>query len=50
MQMFAVSVPGANFAVTVRNSIIYSREIAFYTVLGIVFGILLHMVYIAIGI
>jgi len=41
--------PGPDFAVVVRNSLIYSRKTALLTALGIALGILVHVSYTLLG-
>lgn len=43
--MIALISPGPDFAVVVRNSLIYSRKTALLTALGIALGILVHVSY-----
>ncbi len=47
--MIAVISPGPDFAVVVRNSLVYSRKTALLTALGIAFGSLVHVTYILLG-
>lgn len=47
--MVAVISPGPDFALIVRNSLIYSRKTALLTALGIALGILVHVSYILLG-
>lgn len=49
LQILAVISPGPDFAITVRNSLIYSRRTAMLTALGVSFGILVHVTYIILG-
>jgi RhtB (resistance to homoserine/threonine) family protein len=49
LQTLAVISPGPDFAITVRNSLIYSRQTAMITALGVSFGILVHVTYITLG-
>lgn len=49
LQTLAVISPGPDFAITVRNSLIYSRKTALLTALGVSFGILVHVTYITLG-
>lgn len=42
--------PGPDFAMVVKNSLVYSRKIALLTALGIALGILVHVTYIVLGI
>ncbi|MCX7352786.1 MAG: LysE family transporter [Proteobacteria bacterium] len=41
--------PGPDFAVVVRNSLIYSRKTAVLTAVGVSLGILVHLTYILLG-
>lgn len=50
VHLFAVMSPGPDFAITTRNSLIYSRKIAVYTSLGIALGISVHVAYSILGI
>lgn len=45
-----VIVPGPNFALTVHNSLLHSRRAGLYTVIGIAFGGMTHVLYSLIGI
>lgn len=47
--MIALISPGPDFAITVRNSLIYSRKTALLTALGISLGILIHVSYTILG-
>ncbi len=49
MQIVALVSPGPDFAVVVRNSLIYSRSLALLTALGIACGIMVHVAYILMG-
>lgn len=42
--------PGPNFAVTIRNSLVYSRRAGLCTVLGMALGSLVHITYCLVGI
>lgn len=42
--------PGPNFAIVLRNSLIYSRKIGFFTVLGIASATFFHVLYTILGI
>ena len=46
----AVMSPGANFFITLRNSLKYSRRAGIYTALGLALGDLVHVSYCLIGI
>lgn len=43
--LIAVISPGPDFAVVVRNSLIYSRKTGLLTALGIALGVLIHITY-----
>lgn len=45
LQVFAAMSPGPDFALVVRNSLLYSREVALSTALGITAGIFIHITY-----
>lgn len=49
LNMLALISPGPDFAVVVRNSLIYSRKTALLTALGIALGILVHVTYTLFG-
>lgn len=49
INMLALISPGPDFAIIVRNSILYSRKIAFLTALGIALGNLIHVSYSVLG-
>lgn len=49
IQLVGVISPGPDFAVVVRNSLIYSRKTGVLTAVGIAFGILVHLAYILLG-
>lgn len=48
--LLAVISPGPDFAIVMRNSMVFSRKIGVYTSLGIALGILVHVAYSLIGI
>ena len=50
LQIVALVSPGPDFAIVVRNSLIYSRKKAMLTSLGIALGIMVHVSYILLGI
>jgi RhtB (resistance to homoserine/threonine) family protein len=50
VHLLAVMSPGPDFAMVTRNSLIYSRETAIYTSLGIALGISVHVAYSLLGI
>jgi len=45
-----VLAPGPNFAIVVRNSLVYSRRVAMWTALGLTAGNAVHITYCLIGI
>src|SRR3990167_823924 len=47
--MIALISPGPDFAIVVRNSLIYSRKTGLFTALGIALGILVHVSYTLLG-
>jgi len=47
--MISLISPGPDFAVVVKNSLVYSRKTALLTALGIALGILVHVTYILLG-
>lgn len=47
--LLALVSPGPDFAIIVRNSLIYSRKTALFTALGIALGILVHVAYTLFG-
>lgn len=49
LDIIATISPGPDFAVVVKNSLLYSRKTAMITVLGISFGIIVHLSYIVLG-
>jgi RhtB (resistance to homoserine/threonine) family protein len=49
LNMVALISPGPDFAVVVRNSLIYSRKTALLTALGIALGSLVHVSYTLLG-
>ena len=49
LQMVALISPGPDFAIVVRNSLIYSRKTGLLTALGIATGILVHVTYTLLG-
>jgi RhtB (resistance to homoserine/threonine) family protein len=49
IQLVGVISPGPDFAVVVRNSLIYSRKTGVLTAIGVAFGILVHLAYILLG-
>ena len=49
LQMVGLISPGPDFAVVLRNSLIYSRKTALFTALGIALGIMVHVAYSVLG-
>lgn len=49
IQVLGVMSPGPDFAVVVRNSLIYSRKTALYTTIGLTLGNIVHLSYILLG-
>lgn len=49
LQIIGLISPGPDFAVVVRNSLIYSRKSALFTASGVAFGILTHTSYALLG-
>jgi len=47
--MISLISPGPDFAIVVKNSLVYSRKTALLTALGIAFGILVHVAYTLLG-
>jgi RhtB (resistance to homoserine/threonine) family protein len=45
IMLIALISPGPDFAVMVRNSLVYSRKTAIFTALGLAFGTLIHVTY-----
>jgi RhtB (resistance to homoserine/threonine) family protein len=45
-----VVTPGANFAMTMRNSLVHSRQAGLYTALGVGLGSIIHVTYCLLGI
>lgn len=50
LQIIGLISPGPDFAITVRNSLLYSRKIGLFTALGISCGIMVHVVYTILGV
>src|SRR5689334_17613919 len=58
MNLFAVAMvsllaaisPGPDFAIVVRNSLVYSRKSGFWTVCGVGVGLIAHLFYTVVGI
>lgn len=50
LQIIGLISPGPDFAITMRNSLLYSREIGVFTALGIAFGIMGHVIYTLLGV
>lgn len=49
IQLLGVMSPGPDFAIVVRNSLIYTRKIGVVTAIGVSLGILVHLTYIFLG-
>ena len=49
IQLIGLISPGPDFAVVIRNSLIYSRKTGVVTAVGVAFGILVHLTYILCG-
>jgi RhtB (resistance to homoserine/threonine) family protein len=49
LMMISLISPGPDFAVVVKNSLVYSRKTALLTALGIALGVLVHVTYILLG-
>lgn len=49
IQLVGLISPGPDFAIVVRNSLIYSRKTGVLTAVGIAFGIMVHLAYILLG-
>lgn len=49
IQCLGLLSPGPDFAIVVRNSLIYSRRTAIFTAVGVALGILVHLSYIFLG-
>lgn len=50
IHLLAVISPGPDFAMTVKNSIVYSRKTGIYTAVGLGLGILVHVTYSLVGV
>ena len=50
IQILGVMSPGPDFAIVMRNSLIYSRKIGVLTAIGIALGTLVHIGYILLGV
>ena len=50
IHLLAVMSPGPDFAMIVRNSLVYSKKTAIYSSLGLAAGILVHVTYSLVGI
>lgn len=50
INLFAAISPGPDFVVCARNSVMHTRQIGFYTGLGIAAGLMVHMLYCSVGI
>lgn len=49
IQLLGVMSPGPDFAVVVRNSLIYTRKVGILTAVGVSIGIFVHLAYILLG-
>jgi len=49
VSLLAAITPGPDFALVVRNGVIYSRKIALYTAIGVSLGLFFHVSYILLG-
>ena len=49
LNLVALISPGPDFAIVIRNSIIYGRRFGFFTILGIQLGEMIHLTYIVLG-
>ncbi|MCE2716130.1 MAG: LysE family translocator [Pseudomonadota bacterium] len=49
LQVLGLISPGPDFAIVVRNSLIYSRKTAIFTAIGLALGVLVHLGYILLG-
>lgn len=49
IQLVGLISPGPDFAIVVRNSLVYSRKTGLITALGVAFGIFVHLAYILLG-
>lgn len=49
IQFLAVAMPGPDFAIVVKNALLYSRRTAIYTAIGIGLGAAVHMTYCLFG-
>ncbi len=50
VHLLAVMSPGPDFALTTRNSLLYSRKSGVYTSVGLALGIMVHVTYCLLGI
>lgn len=50
LQMIGLISPGPDFAITMRNSLIYSRKIGLFTAIGVACGIMVHVTYTLLGV
>lgn len=50
VSFFVVISPGPNLAVTIKNSLVYSRTAGIYTTIGMAVGSLVHITYCLVGI
>lgn len=49
LMLFSVMLPGPDFAIVVKNTLVYSRRSGLFTSLGITCAILIHITYCALG-
>lgn len=49
LQILGLMSPGPDFAIVVRNSLVYSRKTAIFTAIGLALGVLVHLSYILLG-
>ena len=50
IQILGVMSPGPDFAVVMRNSLVFSRKVGIFTAIGAAFGTLVHISYILLGV
>ncbi|ARN85260.1 LysE family transporter [Candidatus Nucleicultrix amoebiphila] len=49
LQSIALISPGPDFAIVVRNSLVFNRRVGMITTLGITFGVMVHVLYCLLG-
>ncbi len=49
LHLLAVISPGPDFAIVVKNSLLYDKRSAVYTALGVALGVLVHVTYCVLG-